>query len=91
MTIRRRFRRQMTMTPGSACTSRSSPVAARQDSPAALMAAYSGRCAVTGCTVQAVLEAAHLRPYRGPDSNVTGNGLLLRADIHTLLDLQLLA
>lgn len=58
---------------------------------AALLAAYSGRCAVTGCTVQAVLEAAHLRPYRGPASNTVSNGLLLRADIHTLLDLQLLA
>jgi putative restriction endonuclease len=56
-----------------------------------LISAYSGRCAVTGCTVPEVLEAAHLRPYRGSDSNVTCNGLLLRADIHTLLDLQLLA
>jgi hypothetical protein len=38
-----------------------------------------------------VLEAAHLRPYRGPASNMVVNGLLLRADIHTLLDLRLLA
>lgn len=38
-----------------------------------------------------MLEAAHLRPYRGPESHTTPNGLLLRADIHTLLDLQLLA
>jgi putative restriction endonuclease len=58
---------------------------------AGLIEAYSGRCAVTGCTVQAVLKAAHLRPYRGPGSNVISNGLLLRTDIHTLLDLQLLA
>jgi putative restriction endonuclease len=56
-----------------------------------LLDAYSGRCAVTGCGVPDVLEAAHLRPYRGPDSNTLGNGLLLRADIHTLLDLMLLA
>ncbi len=56
-----------------------------------LMAAYRGRCAVTGCDVPAALEAAHLRPYRGPDSNIMANGLLLRADIHNLLDLQLLA
>jgi hypothetical protein len=41
--------------------------------------------------VKDVLEAAHLRPYRGPDSNTVTNGLLLRADIHTLLDLRLLA
>jgi putative restriction endonuclease len=42
---------------------------------ASLLQAYSGCCAVTGCTVTAVLEAAHLRPYRGPDSNVPRNGL----------------
>ena len=35
--------------------------------------------------------SAHLRPYRGPESNTVTNGLLLRADIHTLLDLRLLA
>lgn len=56
-----------------------------------LMVAYSGRCAVTGYDAEAALEAAHLRAYRGPDSNTLSNGLLLRADIHTLLDLRLLA
>ena len=29
--------------------------------------------------------------YRGPDSNVVSNGLLLRSDIHTLYDLDLIA
>jgi hypothetical protein len=56
-----------------------------------LLDAYSARCAVTGCSATAVLEAAHLRPYRGPESNAISNGILLRADLHTLLDLQLLA
>jgi predicted restriction endonuclease len=56
-----------------------------------LIDAYQGRCAVTGCDVLEVLEAAHLKPYRGPDSNSTGNGILLRADLHTLVDLQLVA
>ena len=37
------------------------------------------------------LEGAHLYPYRGPASNTVTNGLLLRADIHTLFDLRLLA
>jgi hypothetical protein len=37
------------------------------------------------------LEAAHLRPYRGPASNAVPNGILLRADLHTLLDKQLIA
>ena len=62
----------------------------RQGQPAfrkALLAAYEGRCAVTGCDVKDVLEAAHVHPYRGKETNVTANGLLLRADIHTLFDL----
>lgn len=56
-----------------------------------LMKAYASSCAVTGSAVTEVLEAAHLRPYRGPESNTPTNGLLLRADIHTLLDLRMLA
>lgn len=56
----------------------------------ALLRAYDGRCALTGCDVVDVLEAAHIQPYRGPESNVVPNGILLRADIHTLFDLQLL-
>jgi putative restriction endonuclease len=69
-------------------------IVARRGQPAfrmALLEAYQGRCAVTGCDVPVALEAAHLRPYRGPDSNAVTNGLLLRADIHTLFDLRLLA
>ena len=58
---------------------------------AALLDAYQGKCAITGCDAAAALEAAHLRPYRGPSSNTVNNGLPLRADIHTLLDLRLLA
>lgn len=55
-----------------------------------LIAAYSGRCAVTGCDAEAALEAAHIVPYTGPQSNHVTNGLLLRADIHTLFDLDLI-
>lgn len=58
---------------------------------AALIQAYQGRCAITACDALAALEGAHLRPYRGPKSNDVTNGLLLRADIHTLFDLRLLA
>ena len=54
---------------------------------AALVAAYGGRCAVTGSTTEEVLEAAHISPYRGDQTNVEINGLLLRSDIHTLFDL----
>lgn len=56
-----------------------------------LIAAYSGRCAISGCDAVEALEAAHLLPYRGPDTNAVENGLLLRADLHTLFDLGLIA
>jgi predicted restriction endonuclease len=56
-----------------------------------LLDAYGGKCAVTGCAVGWVLQAAHISPYRGPDTNKPDNGLLLRADIHTLFDLGLLS
>src|SRR5205823_2979542 len=57
---------------------------------AALIEAYGGRCAMTGCDILEVLEAAHIVPYRGPSTNAVSNGLLLRADIHTLFDLGLI-
>jgi len=55
-----------------------------------LLEAYSGRCAMTGCDAVDALEAAHVRPYSGRSSNVINNGLLLRADVHTLFDLYLI-
>ena len=33
---------------------------------------------ITGYDAKVALEAAHLRPYRGPESNTVTNGLLLR-------------
>jgi transcriptional regulator with XRE-family HTH domain len=56
-----------------------------------LMKAYGGRCAVTGCKVATVLEAAHLIPYCGPQSDHVCNGMLLRIDIHSLFDAHLLS
>jgi len=58
----------------------------------ALLDAYSGKCAFTGCAVLAILEGAHIVPYAagGMATNVTSNGLLLRSDIHTLFDRGLL-
>jgi hypothetical protein len=55
-----------------------------------LIEAYAGRCAVTDCDAVDALEAAHIAPYLGPRTNDVTNGLLLRADIHTLFDLGLL-
>jgi len=56
----------------------------------ALRKLYGNRCLVTGCEILAILEAAHIKPYRREEDNHPENGLLLRADIHTLFDLDLL-
>jgi putative restriction endonuclease len=58
---------------------------------ASLLGAYGCRCAISGCETEAVLEAAHIFPYRGDATNHVTNGLLLRADLHTLFDLGLFA
>ena len=52
-----------------------------------LLAAYDYTCAVTGCNAPEALEAAYIIPYRGKYTHHSSNGLLLRADIHTLFDL----
>jgi hypothetical protein len=64
-------------------------IVARQGQPEfreSLIIAWDGRCAITGCDAQPALEAAHVRPYLGTHTNTLGNGLLLRADVHTLFD-----
>lgn len=66
----------------------------RQGQPAfrkKLLEAYERRCALTGCPVEEVLEAAHICRYMGAQTNVVRNGLLLRADLHTLYDRALIA
>ena len=57
----------------------------------ALLSAYQGRCAMTQYDATPALEAAHIMPYRGPQTNHPTNGLLLRADMHDLFDLGLIA
>ena len=49
--------------------------------------AYGGKCAVSGESCHAVLEAAHL-PGRSHESghNQARDGILLRADLHKLMD-----
>ncbi|WP_281650274.1 HNH endonuclease [Novacetimonas hansenii] len=47
---------------------------------------YGGRCAITGCKTAAALQAAHVRTIDGADLNASENGILLRSDIHALLD-----
>ena len=53
--------------------------------------AYRGKCAMSGCDATEALEAAHIIPYSCRGTNDLSNGLSLRADLHTLLDLRLLA
>ncbi|CAM3696406.1 HNH endonuclease [Isoptericola cucumis] len=53
--------------------------------------AYGGTCSITGCSVPEVLDAAHIRPYKGTRSNVASNGILLRVDLHRLWDRGLMA
>ena len=55
----------------------------------ALLDAYGGRCAITGCDVEAALDAAHVTDWR--DENDIGAGILLRADLHRLFERGLLA
>jgi hypothetical protein len=45
---------------------------------------------ISGCRLMDVVEAAHIKPYRGTADNQPANGLLLRADLHTLFDLDLI-
>ena len=56
-----------------------------------LLKAYESKCAITGCDAQEALEAAHIIPYSETENNHLSNGLLLRADLHTLFDLNLIA
>ena len=58
---------------------------------ASLIGAYAGKCAVTGSRIVDLLEAAHILPHAEDTDYRVSNGLLLRADIHTLYDLHLLS
>ncbi|WP_244846577.1 HNH endonuclease [Caballeronia sp. SL2Y3] len=66
----------------------------REGQPAfrrSMLEAYERRCAISGCDVIPVLEAAHICRYMGKETNVVSNGLLLRSDLHTLYDRALIA
>lgn len=55
-----------------------------------LLNAYERRCAITNGGPVDVLEAAHIWPHAESGLNSLDNGILLRADIHTLFDLKLI-
>ena len=54
----------------------------------AVLEGYGGRCAITGCHVAEALEAAHVAHWRR--ENDAGAGIVLRADLHRLLERGLL-
>jgi uncharacterized protein YjbI with pentapeptide repeats len=56
-----------------------------------LLEAYQGRCSMTGCEVEPILEVAFLQPNQPTQNSDPSHGLLLRADVHTLFDLHLIA
>jgi len=47
---------------------------------------FRGCCLLTECDAESALEAAHIVRFLGAHSDSRYNGLLLRADIHTLFD-----
>lgn len=55
-----------------------------------LIRRYGARCMISGCAVPALIEAAYIQPESVPKFNNPTNGLLLRGDLHTLFDLNLL-
>lgn len=63
----------------------------QQDFRQKLLDAYQRKCAITESTIESLLEAAHIHPYCDGGPFDEPNGLLLRADIHTLFDLGLIA
>lgn len=56
-----------------------------------VLSAYHYRCCISSCSVKQVLEAAHVTPYNGSESNIVTNGICLRADLHKLWDAYMIA
>ena len=53
---------------------------------AQILELYKAKCCVTGCSVEEVLEAAHIHDYSESRNNDLTNGICLRVDIHRLFD-----
>lgn len=65
-------------------------IAVRRGQPAfrrKLLGLYSSECCLSRCNIQELLEAAHIVPFNGHETDDPTNGLLLRTDLHTLFDL----
>lgn len=53
---------------------------------ALLISVYDGKCAVTDSEILESLDAAHIVPFSVDQNHHASNGILLRCDIHALLD-----
>jgi hypothetical protein len=62
----------------------------QQDFRIALIDRYKGACQISGCRLLDVLEAAHIKEVKDGGDYDADNGLLLRADLHTLFDLDII-
>lgn len=51
-----------------------------------ILIVYGSKCLLTGVNIEAVLEAAHIRPVRLGGNDKDGNGICLRSDVHLLYD-----
>lgn len=59
-----------------------------------LIKAWSGKCAITGCSVLAMLRASHVKPWRSCQDSErlhAANGLLLTANLDALFDAGLIS
>lgn len=52
---------------------------------------YNHTCCISGYHLDCVLEATHVTPFNGPESNTIKNGICLRSDLHKLWDAFLIA
>ncbi|WP_420378766.1 HNH endonuclease [Gilvibacter sp.] len=57
----------------------------------ALMHLYSSTCILSSCKITPLLEAAHIMPHHKGANYSMSNGILMRSDLHTLFDSDLLA
>ncbi len=55
-----------------------------------LLTAYGQKCAISAARTLTVLDAAHVRPHSQEGETSLQNGIVLRTDLHTLFDEQLL-
>ncbi|WIA58114.1 HNH endonuclease [Sphingobium sp. WTD-1] len=52
---------------------------------------YNFCCPITGCSIEQVLQAAHVIPFGRGGSFEISNGIVLRADLHAMFDAGLMA